>query len=62
METKLSDDEKAVIESLNCEDPFRYKKSPTKLINMRIYHNEGYAVEYDSIPSRKFTHLDNKEQ
>jgi hypothetical protein len=58
----MSDDEKAVIESLNCEDPFGYKKSPTKLVNMTIYYPKGYAIEYDSIPSRKFSHFDNKEE
>jgi hypothetical protein len=58
----MSNEEIATIESLNCEDPFGYKKSPTKLVNMTIYYPNGYAIEYDSLPSRKFSHFDNKEK
>jgi len=58
----MSDDEIATIESLNSEDPFLLKKSPSEFVEMLMINKSGIGRAYDSIesiPKRDFSHLDN---
>jgi len=61
----ITDEEIATIESLNCNDPFLLKKSPSEFIEMLMINKNGRGNVYNSIksiPKRDFSHFDNKEQ
>jgi hypothetical protein len=60
----ITDDEIAAIKSLNCEDPFLLKKSPSEFVEMLMINKDKSIKVYNSIksiPKRDFSHFDNKE-
>jgi hypothetical protein len=59
----ITDEEIHTIESLNCNDPFLLKKSPSEFIEMLMINKNGRSKVYNSIksiPKRDFSHFDNR--